>query len=414
MATYKSNNVISLVQGFTRLSCDVCGSKDVTETTAGYVCRSCGIVLEIQRLQYNRPYNDDIIQYAKGLGTTQIGTQRERFISSNSSALNRLNKHNSSKSNEKVVKEKVRIEISRVFTCLDLVGYDDVKQMVYDKFVAVRKKLRSRSKFRNINKLVSVITYFCLKLRAIPVNAATIIQFSDIGRKEFNAFFLRVCMYLPKFTDRQRQNIIVQRILDIRETFDLGMPFYYLSKKIMLRLWENIKNTTDNVIAGLVSSIAILTAYRDQVSVSKVCTRLGIRMSTIQDQVYKRIVNKHSKDKFVSLVKSADLLCEIIAKLGLMNGEVGVELEEVSSPETVQLVLGRAQEIFNGKDSYEFYFGIGLKSPLVIVVLELSGSSPGQDPEPSRAIDTPVFDLSDYDLSTYKFYNSKGPPLLAI
>ena len=215
MATYKLDNVSSLVQDFTRLSCDICGSKDVTETTAGYVCRSCGIVLEIQKLQYNRPYNDDVVQYARGLGATQIGTRRERLVSSNSSTLNRLNKHNSSKSNEKAVEEKARIEISRVFTCLDLASYDDVKQVVYDKFVAVRKKIRSRSKFRNVNKLVSVMTYFCLKLRAIPVNAATIIQFSDIGRKEFNAFFLRICMYLPKFTDRQRQNIIVQRILDI-------------------------------------------------------------------------------------------------------------------------------------------------------------------------------------------------------
>ena len=372
MASYKSYNVRAVPQDLADISCDICGSLDIIETSEGFVCQTCGIVLEVQKLQYDRPYNDDIVQYARGLGATQIGTRRERLVSSNSLTLNRLNKHNSSKDNEKAVLERARIEISRVFTCLDLAEYVDVKQMVYDKFVIVRGKLRQGSKFRNVNKLVSIITYLCLKLRAIPMNASAIIETCDISKKEFNAFFLQVRTYLPKATDKERQNYIVQRILDISETFNLGMPFYYLSKKIMLRLWENIKNTTDNVVAGLISSIAILTAYRDQVSVSSVCKRLGIRMSTIQDQVYKKIVSKLSKVKFVSLVKSADLLCEIMDKLGLLDVGVScVEPLEVPFSETVQLVLGRACEIFNGKDTYEFYFREGLKSPLVKVVLEL-------------------------------------------
>ena len=191
------------------------------------------------------------------------------------------------------------------------------------------------------------------------------------------------------------------------------MPFYYLSKKIMLRLWEDIKNTTDNVIAGLVSSIVILTAYRDQVSVSKVCERLGIRMSTIQDQVYKKIVSKLSKDKFVSLVKSAEILCGVMAKLGLLNVDVCVELPEVPSPETIQLVLGRAREIFNGKDIYEFFFRMGQKSSLVEVVFELKKSLSSKKKELLRPFSAPIFKLSDYELCAYKFHNTKGPPLYA-
>ncbi len=411
MATYNAN---SIPQDITCLSCDICGSDDIIATTEGYICRSCGIVLKIQKLQYNRPYNDDIVQYARGLGATQIGTRRERLISSNSSALNRLNKHNSSKDNGKAVLERARIEISRVFTCLDLADYNDIKQMVYDKFVIVREEIRSGSKFRNVNKLVSVMTYFCLKLRAIPVNASAIIEFCDISRKEFNAFFLQVRMYLPKVTYRERQDYIVQRILDVSETFGLGMPFYYLSKKIMSRLWENIKNTTDNVIAGLISSIAILTAYRDQISVSKVCKRLGIRMSTIQDQVYKKIVSKLSKVKFVSLVKSADLLCEIMDKLGLLNVRSNcAEHLEVPYPETIQITLGRTREIFNGKDTYEFYFQLIVESPLAKFVSELRKSLSCQKQEFLQPFSIPIFNVSDSELSVYNFHNAKGPPLLA-
>ncbi|KKL93061.1 hypothetical protein LCGC14_1878470 [marine sediment metagenome] len=82
MAIYKSYKFSSPPQDLTCISCDICGSNDVIETIEGFVCRSCGIVLEIKRLQYDRPFNDDIVQYTKGLGSTQIGTRRERYISS--------------------------------------------------------------------------------------------------------------------------------------------------------------------------------------------------------------------------------------------------------------------------------------------------------------------------------------------
>ena len=82
MATYKPSRIGAFSKDLADLRCDVCGSNDVIETIEGFVCRSCGIVLEIKRLQYDRPFNDDIVQYTKGLGSTQIGTRRERYISS--------------------------------------------------------------------------------------------------------------------------------------------------------------------------------------------------------------------------------------------------------------------------------------------------------------------------------------------
>ena len=58
--------------------CDVCGSVDIIETCEGYSCRGCGIVLEVQKLEYHRPYDKDILQYAV-INRTQIGTKTERF-----------------------------------------------------------------------------------------------------------------------------------------------------------------------------------------------------------------------------------------------------------------------------------------------------------------------------------------------
>ena len=35
---------------------------------------------------------------------------------------------------------------------------------------------------------------------------------------------------------------------------EFGMPFYYQTKKIFSKLWDVIKNTSDNIITGLVCS----------------------------------------------------------------------------------------------------------------------------------------------------------------
>ena len=58
-------------QNFNQLMCDICASTEILETNEGYVCKTCGIVLEVQKLEYYRPYNEDIIQHAV-LGNTQI------------------------------------------------------------------------------------------------------------------------------------------------------------------------------------------------------------------------------------------------------------------------------------------------------------------------------------------------------
>ena len=412
MATNKSYNVSSFSKDISYLSCNICSSKNIVESRSSYVCQDCGIELEIQKFQYDRPYNEDIVQYHKGLGDTQIGTNRERLISPGSAELKRLQWHNSAKNNEKAIKDRAKIEISRLFSGLDLSDYNDVKKMVFDKFIDVRKKLRHGSKYRNISKLVSVITYLCLKLRTIPVNGINIVELSEIDKKEFNDFILQVRIYIPEYAERNRQLYILQRITEISETFNLGSEFIFLSKKILFKLWEGIKNTTDNVVAGLVSSIVILSTFKEKVSVSAVCKRLGIKMSTIQSQVKNKIVKWFNIGKFVSLVRSADLLKDVMWRLGLVKSKEGtLEQEEISSEsvcDIVELRLGKAHAIFNNKNNDDFYcFALrgDNNTPLVKVYIKINGSP--LKPESSKIQDNNFIDFNVY------MYHSKDPPMIA-
>ncbi|NVM34414.1 MAG: hypothetical protein HWN81_02385 [Candidatus Lokiarchaeota archaeon] len=412
MATYKTLQESALSPNISHLHCDICGSSDIIENPEGYVCRDCGIVLEIQKLQYDRPYNEDLIQYARGVGKTQIGTRRERITSPLSIKLQRINKYNSITTSERAVIEKARIEIARIFNYLDLNGYDAIKEMVLDKFKKIRAKIRPGSKYRNIEKLVSITIYFCLKLRNVSINPYELIEISNISKKDFNDFILQLQRFLPEYGERNRQEYILQRIFEISEHFKLGMPFYFLSKKILYRLWQGIKNTTDNVVAGLVSSISVLCTCKEKVSISSICSRLGIRMSTIQAQVKKKIFQKFKVDGFISLIKSSDLLVDILNKLNFLEEQDLKAQEEVVNSEREEIILGNASKVFNAhNDLGYYYFAIREEqdSPAFIFLKIYDSPLDFNYEKHRKRKDDP---LLEFEL--YKYHTSKGPPLLEV
>ncbi|MFX0005445.1 MAG: TFIIB-type zinc ribbon-containing protein [Promethearchaeota archaeon] len=357
MATYKAlqNSPLSIINS--HLECDICGSADIVDTSEGYVCRKCGIVLEIQKLQYNRPYNKDLIQHSIGTGKTQIGNNRERYVSPNSEKLNRLNRQNSIIPNEQAIIERADLEISRIFSELNLSEFDTLKKMVLSKFKEIRSKLRKGVKFRNTDKLVSIIIYFCLKLRNISINAIELINVSKITKKEFNDFCLQVRKFIPEYLDRNRQKYILNQIFEVSQHFELGMEFFHLARKILKKLWHGIKDTTDAALAGLVSSISLLCSQNEEVTVSAICNRLGIRMSTIQAQVKKKIINEFRVEGFISLIKSADLLVQIMDKMGLINDRPFIRQKVIAeASEIVEIDVGNADRVFNAIDNIDYYY----------------------------------------------------------
>jgi hypothetical protein len=308
---------------FSELRCDTCKSTHIVETPQGFVCGSCGLVLEGKRIVFNRVAFSDIEHYAR-LGKTHIGTVRERFAHAHSVKLNHLQKLHSIDSNEKEVQIKAKIEISRIFSHLKLPKA--LEDSVYQKFLTIRAALSPGTRYRIPEKLVPLCIYFVCKMRSISINEAELLEVSHISKKEFNAFKLQIQYFLPHYKERDRQSYILTKLLELAEHFELGMAFYFQSKKILMKLWDSIKNTKDDVITGLVASILFLCAYqdkdKDQINVHLICKRLNIKMCTIQSQVKRRIFERFKVEGFTTLIKSTDLLKQVMDKLGLIDSEL--------------------------------------------------------------------------------------------
>jgi hypothetical protein len=82
-------------------------------------------------------------------------------------------------------------------------------------------------------------------------------------------------------------------------------------------------------------------------------------MSTVQAQVKKKIINRFRVEGFISLIKSCDLLVQIMAKLGLIEEEtLGAEEENEEASEIVEVILSGVRRVFNVIDNDKYYYFI--------------------------------------------------------
>jgi transcription initiation factor TFIIIB Brf1 subunit/transcription initiation factor TFIIB len=333
------------------LICDICNSDDITETEQGYVCRSCGIVLEAKKLIYNHPRNEEAVQYSP-INNNQIGFMRERLRNKHSRKLLHMNKLNNIKSREESIKTEVKVEVKRIFEYLAL-PKSYLKEVI-GLVLEIRSKLGKGTKYRAVSRLVPVVIYIALKMKFVPINQYDLLEVSKIDKKDFNAFKLQVYSVKPEYIERNRRKYIARRLYEIRESFDLDMTFYRTALTILNKMWGVIKNTTDDVVAGLVSSITILCNYRDEVTVSSICDMLGIRMSSIQSQVKRRIFDRLQIIGFQSLVKSSDLLRNVMEKLGFLHPKMMELPEQVTKKEGMEEGGTEVHELYMvNKDNIE-------------------------------------------------------------
>ncbi|MHA2336142.1 MAG: hypothetical protein ACXACX_02515 [Candidatus Hodarchaeales archaeon] len=406
-----TSNEVSISFDHTSLKCDVCGSDDIVDDTQGYVCKDCGIVLTVQKLQYDIPYTIESMQHSIRHGVTQIGTLQERKVHPHSSWLKRIHKHNFQFSTKGLVKYRATQEISRIFESLSLPR--SRQEHVKEKFMEIYPKLKLGSKYKNPEKLVAIIIYMELKLENIVIKRRDLVRNSTLAKKEFNNFFMHVRRFFPHYPMRNRSNYVMGKILGFTEHFNLGMSFYLLSKDILTKLWEGIKYTTDDVIAGLCTSIATLCKYKDVIKISSICEFLNIQMSTIQFQVKNRIFEEFKLPGFVSLVKSSALLKGFIERIGIIKGEpLNAEIiqgeVENSEEKLVSIQLGDSHQIFNPHNDYYLLGTVDKNKNITLCYLEVYCQEQGHDHYTKKQKESKTV---LFDLTSGEYYHGKGPPI---
>jgi len=387
------------------LECDLCHSTDIREESTGYVCRECGCVLEMQKFEYHRPYDEDIIQYAV-LNKTKIGKKHERRQYSNAAKFEKLNRMHSLNSNEENLRISAKVEIRRLLAALKRPR--SLESTIFQKYQVIRDQISPRTKYRSPEKLVPIVIFYYHKLNSFPINEQNLLEVAKISKKDFNDFKLQINEFIPNYAERNRKEYIIQEIAKLVDHFELGMEFYFQAKRILYTLWETIKNTKDSVIASFVASILVLCNDEIDVKVSSICERLGIRMSTIQAQVEKHIFKRLKVSGFKSLVRSSDLLKEIMEKLGLIDPSAQHQAQK--SSEIIEVNIGTVCQIFNQNNSLTYYFYVmRLDQGYLLVTPKDMNHDYVLKTFPVNKTNERQCDYSKINLELWK-YHVKGPP----
>jgi len=343
--------------------CDGCRSDEIIESDGGYVCRNCGLILDLPIFQYNSPYNQDSIQvYSNELKkTTKLGTNLERRASSRSCELERMSKmQRIFNEYSNLVLQIADSEFNRIICALHLPN--SLKIDCLFGFKNVWKNLKKGTKGRAPEKLVPVILFMVLKVKAINFDFLKFQSILNVNKNDFKEILMEAARYYPAYAKRDRKQLILKKINEICEYFNFNKDFIQIANNILLKFWPFIKNTKDDVIAGVVGTLAIIAKDINSVSISSICDKIGIKMSTINYQVKNHIFGKKRISGFRSLVNSSKLIKEVIEgvvfDLQVVMPEInqalsfGKEIEESDKSEIVIIDL---------KNEKEHHFNVSLE-----------------------------------------------------
>lgn len=295
--------------------CKYCGSEDITETEYGYVCRKCATDQGRKRYQSSTSYNGIQIQNTITLRTT-MGTKRERERSTNRGKIAYLNKLNSMISHPEQTKQNA---IDQTKTLLEKLGRPDKDiSEIIEKFYKIHPYFKKKKrKFRNPEMLIPCIVYFYCKINNIVIDQKTLFENSELSNTEFNAFRNRMDKFWSKYQIRDRKKYVLNRIGGVINEKKLGTALYFQAEKILDKFWDLIKNSKDDVIAGLVIGIAKIRSKREDIALGSICEFLGISQGTLQKSVQRKLFDLHGiKNKEKGFKNKVEFLEEI----GLFKG----------------------------------------------------------------------------------------------
>jgi len=244
-----------------------------------------------------------------------MGNERERERSTNKEKIAYLNKINSMIPHPE---EIMQTAFNQTKTLLEKLGrsYKDISKIL-KKFSEIHPHFKKREKFRNPKKLIPCVVYFYYKINNIVIDQGTLLENSDLSNTEFNAFRRGMENFWSKYQNRDRKKFVLNRIGGVITEKKLGTDLYVQSEKILDKFWDLIKNSKDDVIAGLVIGIAKIRSKHEDIALGPICEFLRISQGTLQKSVQRKLFDLHGIQNKEKGFKNK---VEFLEEIGLFKG----------------------------------------------------------------------------------------------
>jgi len=199
--------------------------------------------------------------------------------------------------------------------------FQQLKPQCSSRFLTIWKKMSKYSKYRSPDRLCPPFIFSFFKANNIHVTSKFFLQQYRFSRHEWNESLRRIFRHFPAFRHRNRAQVVMGRITEVKDFFNLSSEFHRNSTVLLKKLWNYLNTTTDDVIAGTISALSLLSIKDDTITISKVCKRIGISHSSIIYQIKYKLFGALKIPGFNTLKSSKELIrSEIFGKIvGLEN-----------------------------------------------------------------------------------------------
>lgn len=180
-------------------------------------------------------------------------------------------------------------------------------------FLGVLERLPQPSHKRDM--LIPVFVFSFFRAKGFNVTFSLLKRLSGLTKHECFDMLKRIYGTFPEYINRDRKRVILDNINDVESFFQLNSRFFENAGKILQKLWGILNNTTDGVIVGTVSALALISIHSNSPMLHSICQKIEIRQSAVIYQV-KKLVKRLGVSGFTTLGRSKELVCrEVLEKV---------------------------------------------------------------------------------------------------
>ncbi len=123
---------------------------------------------------------------------------------------------------------------------------------------------------------------------------------------------MEVVKHCPEYVKRDRLKIVRKKIFSVITHFHFDSKFLEASSSLLKKFWNNISNTTENILAGVISILTMIKLDIPYVNYNDICKYLNIGQSTVFYQVKNKILRPLHIEGFNGFKKSPKLLLPLL------------------------------------------------------------------------------------------------------
>ncbi len=187
-------------------------------------------------------------------------------------------------------------------------------------FFKILDELPKSPSYKHLNRILPVFIFSFLRANTIDVSISLLLNLSGMDKHKCFQALKRINGIFPEYVKRDRKQVVLGKVRVIKTYFGLDSRFFENATKILHRFWEFLCNTGDNIIAGTIAALALLSVH-SKLPVLRVCEKIGISQSAIIYQIRNKLLKRLNLTGFKTFRQAKNMLTsEVLEKIvGIKN-----------------------------------------------------------------------------------------------